>query len=217
VAFDADNDKHYLNHILFADHGALLDPSTADVTARCVSFLAQVGDPADAPVMARARMAAAGTGTGRIMVRPLGHQRAAVGSCRPQGGGISARDATRRWRVKLNLFSFATARQARREAGGSATDDRRPELQRIFDAVTSAARPYDIILVHLMRGYSASGFCRRSTFADCARPKWRRGPARATRSGPTGTRRSGRTGNPAGTVGRAGLDARCRSGPERAT
>ena len=72
VAFDADNDKHYLNHILFADHGALLDPSTADVTARCVSFLAQVGDPADAPVMARARMAAAGTGTGRISA-PLRH------------------------------------------------------------------------------------------------------------------------------------------------
>ena len=33
----------YLNHIPFADHGALLDPPTADVTARCVSFLAQIG------------------------------------------------------------------------------------------------------------------------------------------------------------------------------
>ncbi len=53
-AFDADNDKHYLNHIPFADHGALLDPPTADVTARCISFLAQIGVPADAPVMARA-------------------------------------------------------------------------------------------------------------------------------------------------------------------
>ena len=53
-AFDADNAYHYLNHIPFADHGALLDPSTADVTARCVSFLAQLGDPGDAPVIARA-------------------------------------------------------------------------------------------------------------------------------------------------------------------
>ncbi len=43
-AFDADNDHDYLNHIPFADHGALLDPPTADVTARCVSFLAQLGD-----------------------------------------------------------------------------------------------------------------------------------------------------------------------------
>jgi len=53
-AFDADNDHMYLNHIPFADHGALLDPSTADVTARCVSFLAQIGHAADEPVMARA-------------------------------------------------------------------------------------------------------------------------------------------------------------------
>jgi squalene-hopene/tetraprenyl-beta-curcumene cyclase len=53
-AFDADNDRLYLNHIPFADHGALLDPPTADVTARCVSFLAQLGDPADRPVIERA-------------------------------------------------------------------------------------------------------------------------------------------------------------------
>jgi squalene-hopene/tetraprenyl-beta-curcumene cyclase len=44
----------FLNHIPFADHGALLDPSTADVTARCISFLAQIGMPAADPVLARA-------------------------------------------------------------------------------------------------------------------------------------------------------------------
>jgi squalene-hopene/tetraprenyl-beta-curcumene cyclase len=43
-AFDADNEYYYLNHIPFADHGALLDPPTADVSARCVSMLAQLGD-----------------------------------------------------------------------------------------------------------------------------------------------------------------------------
>jgi squalene-hopene/tetraprenyl-beta-curcumene cyclase len=43
-AFDADNTYHYLNNIPFADHGALLDPPTEDVTARCVSMLAQLGD-----------------------------------------------------------------------------------------------------------------------------------------------------------------------------
>jgi squalene-hopene/tetraprenyl-beta-curcumene cyclase len=43
-AFDADNNYEYLNHIPFSDHGALLDPPTADVTARCVSMLAQLGD-----------------------------------------------------------------------------------------------------------------------------------------------------------------------------
>jgi squalene-hopene/tetraprenyl-beta-curcumene cyclase len=43
-AFDADNDYHYLNNIPFADHGALLDPPTADLTARCLSMLAQLGE-----------------------------------------------------------------------------------------------------------------------------------------------------------------------------
>ena len=53
-AFDADNDHDFLNHIPFADHGALLDPPTADVTARCVSFLAQLGHGLEEPAMARA-------------------------------------------------------------------------------------------------------------------------------------------------------------------
>jgi squalene-hopene/tetraprenyl-beta-curcumene cyclase len=52
-AFDINNDRQYLNHIPFADHGALLDPPTEDVTARCVSFLAQLGKMEDAPVIAR--------------------------------------------------------------------------------------------------------------------------------------------------------------------
>ena len=53
-AFDADNVYHYLNHIPFADHGALLDPPTADVTARCVSMLAQLGaTAATSPVLAK--------------------------------------------------------------------------------------------------------------------------------------------------------------------
>ncbi len=53
-AFEPENTHLYLNHIPFADHGALLDPPTSDVTARCVSFLAQIGMPAAAPVQARA-------------------------------------------------------------------------------------------------------------------------------------------------------------------
>ena len=43
-AFDADNTHYHLNNIPFADHGALLDPPTEDVTARCISFLAQLKD-----------------------------------------------------------------------------------------------------------------------------------------------------------------------------
>jgi squalene-hopene/tetraprenyl-beta-curcumene cyclase len=43
-AFDADNNFLYLNNIPFSDHGALLDPTTEDVTGRCVSMLAQLGE-----------------------------------------------------------------------------------------------------------------------------------------------------------------------------
>ena len=54
-AFDADNEYHYLNNIPFADHGALLDPPTEDVTARCVSMLAQLGKtPQNSPAVAAA-------------------------------------------------------------------------------------------------------------------------------------------------------------------
>jgi squalene-hopene/tetraprenyl-beta-curcumene cyclase len=51
AAFDADNVDHYLNNIPFADHGALLDPPTADVTARCISMLAQLGETPDSAAM----------------------------------------------------------------------------------------------------------------------------------------------------------------------
>jgi squalene-hopene/tetraprenyl-beta-curcumene cyclase len=54
-AFDADNEYYYLNNIPFADHGALLDPPTEDVSARCLSMLAQFGETAaNSPVVARA-------------------------------------------------------------------------------------------------------------------------------------------------------------------
>ncbi len=42
-SFDADNTYYYLNEIPFADHGALLDPPTSDVSARCATLLALIG------------------------------------------------------------------------------------------------------------------------------------------------------------------------------
>ncbi len=45
AAFDVDNTYYYLNEIPFADHGALLDPPTSDVSARCTGFLALFGKP----------------------------------------------------------------------------------------------------------------------------------------------------------------------------
>lgn len=43
ASFDADNDHTYLNEIPFADHGALLDPPTEDVSGRCAMLLSQLG------------------------------------------------------------------------------------------------------------------------------------------------------------------------------
>ena len=54
AAYDKDNNKEYLNHIPFADHGAMLDPDCVDVTARCVGYLAQRGYASNHPAMARA-------------------------------------------------------------------------------------------------------------------------------------------------------------------
>ncbi|HYZ32582.1 MAG TPA: squalene--hopene cyclase [Crenalkalicoccus sp.] len=53
-AFDADNTWHHLNSIPFADHGALLDPPTADVSGRCLAMLAQLGHPPESAVMREA-------------------------------------------------------------------------------------------------------------------------------------------------------------------
>jgi squalene-hopene/tetraprenyl-beta-curcumene cyclase len=44
AAFDVDNTHYYLNEIPFADHGALLDPPTADVSARCAIILHRFAD-----------------------------------------------------------------------------------------------------------------------------------------------------------------------------
>jgi squalene-hopene/tetraprenyl-beta-curcumene cyclase len=51
-AFDANNEYYVLNHIPFADHGALLDPPSSDVTARCLGMLAQAGLDRDHPAVA---------------------------------------------------------------------------------------------------------------------------------------------------------------------
>jgi squalene-hopene/tetraprenyl-beta-curcumene cyclase len=54
ASFDVDNSHYYLNEIPFADHGALLDPPTSDVTARVATVLARVGRPEDQAALGRA-------------------------------------------------------------------------------------------------------------------------------------------------------------------
>jgi len=52
-AFDHNNDRKFLCQIPFADHNAMIDPSTADVTARVVECLGRYGWPAKHPAIER--------------------------------------------------------------------------------------------------------------------------------------------------------------------
>jgi squalene-hopene/tetraprenyl-beta-curcumene cyclase len=52
-AFDRDNDLAILTQVPFADHNAMIDPSSADVTARVLECLAHFGHTAADPVVAR--------------------------------------------------------------------------------------------------------------------------------------------------------------------
>ncbi|WP_028229938.1 squalene--hopene cyclase [Paraburkholderia mimosarum] len=54
AAFDADCDRLYLNAIPFADHGALLDPPTEDVTGRVLLCFGVTGRAEDKAALARA-------------------------------------------------------------------------------------------------------------------------------------------------------------------
>ena len=54
ASFDADNDQLYLNNIPFADHGALLDPATEDLTGRGLELLGTLGYPRDLEAVERA-------------------------------------------------------------------------------------------------------------------------------------------------------------------
>lgn len=53
-AFDADNTREVLTKVPFADHNAMIDPSTSDITARVLESFAELGIPADSDVHQRA-------------------------------------------------------------------------------------------------------------------------------------------------------------------
>ena len=54
AAFDRNCDKKLLTYVPFADHNAMIDPSTADVTSRTVEALRLLGIAADSPALNRA-------------------------------------------------------------------------------------------------------------------------------------------------------------------
>ena len=132
-AFDADNTHHYLNNIPFADHGALLDPPTEDVTGRVVSMMAQLGEPADSPRMRAACKYLEDTQRPRWqLVRALGrelHLRHVVGHVRAERGGLRWRpsgDDTRR--------RLAARDPERRRRLGRGLRELQPGLHRLCSA-----------------------------------------------------------------------------------
>lgn len=53
-AFDKDCDREFLTHIPFADHNAMIDPATVDVTARVIDALLRSGVKREADILKRA-------------------------------------------------------------------------------------------------------------------------------------------------------------------
>jgi squalene-hopene/tetraprenyl-beta-curcumene cyclase len=54
ASFDKDNDKMVFQHIPFADHNAMLDPPTVDITGRILEMLATYGYDKNHPSVKRA-------------------------------------------------------------------------------------------------------------------------------------------------------------------
>jgi squalene-hopene/tetraprenyl-beta-curcumene cyclase len=54
AAFDRDNDREILTRVPFADHNAMIDPPTADITARTLEMYGRLGFTLDSPNLARA-------------------------------------------------------------------------------------------------------------------------------------------------------------------
>jgi squalene-hopene/tetraprenyl-beta-curcumene cyclase len=53
-AFDRDNNRELFTRVPFADHNAMIDPSTVDLTTRVLELLGRIGMPADHPAVRRA-------------------------------------------------------------------------------------------------------------------------------------------------------------------
>src|SRR5437763_11827110 len=54
ASFDVDNNRMIFSFIPFADHNAMLDPSTADITSRTLEMLSHYGFGVDDPRVQRA-------------------------------------------------------------------------------------------------------------------------------------------------------------------
>ena len=116
ASFDTDQTRLLFNNIPFADHGALLDPATEDLTARCVECFGRLGDARGrSRDRARAsRSSAARRPRGRV-ARPLGRElpvRHVVGAARARGDRRSVR------RIRWSSGRSAGSRRRQNPDGG---------------------------------------------------------------------------------------------------
>ena len=75
ASFDKDNDKMVFQYIPFADHNAMLDPATVDITGRILEMLATYGYDKNHPAVKRAiRVRPQRAGAGWKLVRTLGRE-----------------------------------------------------------------------------------------------------------------------------------------------
>ena len=117
-AFDRNNNREFLCHIPFADHNAMIDPSTPDMTGRVLEALGKLGrrlgDPAVDRAVAYVRRAQQAR---RQLVRTLGrelHLRHLAGHNRIDRRGRTARRPCRGRRGQL-----ASGPSAGRAAAGA--------------------------------------------------------------------------------------------------
>ena len=112
-AFDRDNDSTFLTRVPFADHNAMIDPSTGDLTARVLEYLGRLKWPASDPRIQRAvRFLQRDQSRRRPLVWPVGSQLPlrnergiasagdtgpAKGSGKPAGGRLAPSRAESGW------------------------------------------------------------------------------------------------------------------------
>ncbi len=132
-SFDKDNTKMIFQYIPFADHNAMLDPPSVDITGRMLEMLAGYGYTRDDKRVAEGHQVHFhGAGAGRQLVRPLGRQlflRDISGAARPRrdrrrspraadsaGRGVDSHGAESRRRLGRDLRQLRRSQHARHRA-----------------------------------------------------------------------------------------------------
>ena len=99
ASFDKNNDRMVFQYVPFADHNAMLDPATVDITGRILEMLAAYGYDKNHPAVKKAlKFIRDRAGTRWLLVRTLGrqlHLRHHAGAARPGSDGSRSSRALR--------------------------------------------------------------------------------------------------------------------------